>query len=161
MENPTNKIISIDPSKCVACRNCEIACSLTKKGRYDTNATRIHVETSPESFLSFPSICIHCEEPECKQVCPSWAIYREERTGAILINSHRCIGCKMCLLACPFGCIRFDPEEYKALKCDLCNGEPECIHFCTTHALEFIEREEIVLSKIQKTFAKMMGSIKK
>jgi len=52
-----------------------------------------------------------------------------------------CIGCRMCMLACPFGVISFESEEGVIAKCDTCDGDPECVRFCTPHALEFRESE--------------------
>jgi Fe-S-cluster-containing dehydrogenase component len=52
-----------------------------------------------------------------------------------------CIGCRMCMLGCPFGVIAFNSAEGVIAKCDTCDGDPECVRFCTPHALEFRESE--------------------
>jgi Fe-S-cluster-containing hydrogenase component 2 len=156
-----SKILFISPSKCVACGQCEIVCALFKKAYYDPNASCIRVEISVEESLSYPILCIQCEDPKCQQSCPSGAILRNEETGAVVVDEDRCIGCKMCILACPFGCIRFQEKERKVLKCDLCSGDPECIHFCPTQALEFCESEEISFLKLGKIFDKVAGLLRK
>jgi carbon-monoxide dehydrogenase iron sulfur subunit len=53
-----------------------------------------------------------------------------------------CAGCKMCLLACPSGSIHFDPDAQVSRKCDLCGGDPSCVKFCISGALQFLEEEE-------------------
>jgi heterodisulfide reductase subunit A len=58
------------------------------------------------------------------------------------IDAERCAGCKLCLLACPSGAIRFDPEARVARKCDLCGGDPQCVKHCISGALEFEEAGE-------------------
>ena len=58
------------------------------------------------------------------------------------IDPERCAGCKMCLLACPYGAIRFDARGRVARKCDLCGGDPQCVKFCISGALQFVEVEE-------------------
>jgi Fe-S-cluster-containing dehydrogenase component len=75
------------------------------------------------------------------EVCPSGAIIRDGETGAVVIVSARCVGCKMCMLACPFGQIYFNTREKVSSKCDLCDGDPNCVKHCISGALQF-EREE-------------------
>ncbi|WP_422393250.1 4Fe-4S dicluster domain-containing protein [Neomoorella humiferrea] len=78
----------------------------------------------------------------CLSACPSGAIYREERVGAILVEPSICIGCHSCSLACPFGIPRFG-EDGKMQKCRLCverieaGLEPACVRTCPTNALKF------------------------
>ena len=70
------------------------------------------------------------------QVCPVNAIDVDEQTGAKVVLDSACVGCKLCVIACPFGTIFFDVESEKASKCDMCAGEPACARACPTDAIE-------------------------
>jgi Fe-S-cluster-containing hydrogenase component 2 len=67
------------------------------------------------------------------------AINRNTKTGAWEIDYSKCIGCKLCVNACPFGQIFFDEEMKIPVKCNLCGGDPECIKVCPAEALVFVE----------------------
>jgi Fe-S-cluster-containing hydrogenase component 2 len=69
--------------------------------------------------------------------CPAEAIFLEESTGAKILNEEKCIGCRMCMIAYPFGAISIDPLTKKVVKCDLCSGEPACAQWCPTGAIEY------------------------
>jgi Fe-S-cluster-containing hydrogenase component 2 len=75
-------------------------------------------------------------------VCPVGAISRDEETGAIVLDQDLCIGCNMCLTVCPLGGISVDPETGTIIKCDLCQGDPECVKHCVYGALEFVKASE-------------------
>ena len=136
------RIVTMDPASCVACRNCEYACAFQQGRTFERRDSHIRVNFYPEERLCIPGTCLHCEEPWCREVCPAAAIRRDPVTGAVVIDAERCAGCKMCLLACPYGAIRFDPQARVARKCDLCGGDPQCVKFCISGALEFVEAEE-------------------
>ena len=76
-----------------------------------------------EAAISVPMMCMQCEEPCCMEVCPVGAIFRDEK-DAVIINPDKCIGCKMCMNACPLGNIGFNTERRQVHKCDLCGGDP-------------------------------------
>ena len=136
------KIITVDPNSCVACRNCEYACSFKQTGDFDRKDSNIKVNFYPKEIACIPWTCAHCAEPYCMEICPADAIHRNEETGAIEVDPQRCAGCKMCLLACPSGNIHFNSERHIAMKCDLCGGDPNCVTFCISGALDFVEEEE-------------------
>jgi len=136
------RIVTIDLNSCVACRNCEYACAFEQSGDFDRNASNIRVNFYPEEKACIPWTCTHCSEACCMEICPADAITRNPETGAVGIDSSRCAGCKMCMLACPSGSIHFDSREHITKKCDLCGGDPSCVKFCPSGALEFIEEEE-------------------
>jgi carbon-monoxide dehydrogenase iron sulfur subunit len=92
-------------------------------------------------------MCFHCEKPYCAEVCPAGAITVEEASGIVRVSKEKCVGCKICTLACPFGNIVFSTEEKVAVKCELCDGEPECVLFCATGALEFKEADTAMIRK--------------
>jgi Fe-S-cluster-containing hydrogenase component 2 len=83
------------------------------------------------------------------EICPSAALKRDPETNAIVVDENRCVGCKMCMMICPFGNIHFNLEKHVIQKCNLCDGEPKCVTFCMPHALNFVEVEEI--SELRRT----------
>jgi len=73
------------------------------------------------------------------------AISRNEETGAIIIDADRCIGCKMCMVVCPFGAVTWDADSHSMIKCDLCDGEPECVKHCVYGALTWLPTDEAAM----------------
>jgi Fe-S-cluster-containing dehydrogenase component len=97
-------------------------------------------------------------------VCPVEAIYRDESMDMdrVMIDSDKCIGCRVCVAACPFGCMSFDKAEKKTFMCDLCDGDPICVRFCQHDALNFVGSEEHSVIKRTRTaekFAEVMSRI--
>ena len=123
------KVMMVNPLLCTGCLECELICSINKVGIANPVDARIKITKSIEGDICLPIICQHCDPAPCGQVCPTGAINRDSRTNAIIISSDRCIGCKMCMIACPFGAISVDSSS-KIVKCDLCNGDPQCVKFC-------------------------------
>jgi len=136
------RVVTMDPNKCVACYNCEYACSLKQNNDFDRQDSQIRVNFYPENRACLPLTCFHCSDAWCMEVCPAGAILRNPETGAVEIDANRCAGCKMCLLACPSGSIHFDKVRLVSKKCDLCEGDPNCVKFCTSGALQFVEEDE-------------------
>lgn len=136
------RIVAVDPDSCVACRNCEYACAFEQSGDFDTRRAHIRVAYYPAERACVPFTCMHCVDAWCQEVCPAGAIGRNAETGAVEIESDRCAGCKMCLLACPFGNIHFDEVRGLSGKCDLCGGDPRCVGSCTSGALDFVDVED-------------------
>jgi len=74
------------------------------------------------------------------------------------IDEQRCIGCKKCMEACPFGMITIHPEGNRMLKCDLCDGQPQCVRFCETRALQFLPINRMAYEKQRnQTLREMEG----
>ncbi|MEG1662216.1 MAG: 4Fe-4S dicluster domain-containing protein, partial [Clostridiales bacterium] len=105
------RIVTFDPNKCVACRNCEYACAYQHKQDFKRADAQIRVSFYPEERVCIPLTCIHCADAWCLNVCPAGAISRNPQTGAVEIDQKKCKGCKMCMLACPYGNIHFDEEK--------------------------------------------------
>lgn len=154
------KGISLDVEKCSGCRACELACSMKHTGEYNPLNSRIHISIFPEKAFAIPVVCFQCNEPWCEKICPSGAITtktdEEKGIRVVEIGKDKCVGCKMCMLACPFGNMRFDGRY--AAKCDLCDGDPECIHFCAKGALQFKEVEVSVGRKWKTIAEKILAS---
>jgi Fe-S-cluster-containing hydrogenase component 2 len=145
------KQIIVHQDKCTACRECELACSFSHEGVFAPSLSRIRVNDFYEEQFYLPMTCVHCADMPCGVVCPTVAITRAA-DGQINVNADRCIGCKMCLLACPFGVMGFGPERGVAQNCDLCGGDPECVKFCVPGALEYADVSTAATSK-QKIYA--------
>lgn len=146
------KRIYVIKEKCNGCMNCVVACQKTHADSEfyapirDTEPTRIHLQAMENSPA--PLVCQHCEEPACVKACITGAMRKHPETG-VVSNEHnrqKCIGCWMCIMACPFGMISPKQEEDTkvAVKCDLCvaRGYPACIEACPTGALIYAEEEE-------------------
>jgi len=157
------KKIFINFKKCLGCRSCELACAVTHSSKGELYSAiyagekpghRIKVEVC--NYHAVPVHCNHCEEAPCMLVCPTGAIHRENDEGPVLIDSTRCIGCKMCVQACPFGMIDISFDGKSVLKCDMCierlaeGKEPACVAACITKALYFGEEEEVNKKKRKK-----------
>jgi len=79
----------------------------------------------------------------------------------MVINYDRCIGCKMCVLSCPLGGVNVDPKTRKVIKCDLCGGNPQCVRFCETKAVDFLEPTVANLAKRRTAIEKYSEIVRK
>lgn len=131
------KSLFIDIDRCTGCHQCELACSFRKLRRFSPCDSRIQIVTSEDRCLSIPVVCLQCRDAPCVRVCPVGAIQLDSRTGAHRVDDDRCLGCRMCSLVCPFAAIASDRHSGKAVKCDLCDGDPACEAVCAPGALRF------------------------
>ncbi len=147
------KIIGVHKERCTGCKTCELYCAAERgsegktllKAVQETPAPqpRVRVEGGPDS--AFPLQCRHCLQAPCLDACLTGALFREMKSGMVVIREDRCIGCWTCSAFCPYGVIYPSPERKIALKCDRClyRETPICADVCPTRALELIELEEI------------------
>ena len=139
------KTITIDPRKCVGCRNCEMACAFEKsQSSCEVEFANIRINDYIKERFVVPMTCFHCEEAWCMKVCPAHAISRDEKTNAVVLDQEKCAGC---ILACPYGNIHFDHVKLVSHKCDLCGGDPRCVTHCISGALQFEDVEDAVTRK--------------
>ena len=154
------KTIMVTIEKCLACKSCEVACALAhSKSKVLEEAIteqpkpqrRVTVEAVEE--FGVPMQCRHCEDAPCMAVCPTGAIHRPQADGPVLIEQDRCIGCKFCLMACPFGVIDVSNDGKAMLKCDLCiertkvGRQPACVEACPTKALKLVDEKDLAAGK--------------
>jgi Fe-S-cluster-containing dehydrogenase component len=99
--------------------------------------------------VHFPRSCLHCEKPDCVTVCPTGASYKRAEDGIVLIDEDKCIGCKLCSWACPYGAREYSEVRGVMQKCTLCvdriynqslepaDRQPACVLACPTRARHF------------------------
>ena len=141
MPSMPHNCIVVDLDRCIGCWSCEVACKMENNVALGERWNKV-VQVEP--FGTFPDVstywlpvmCQQCKHPTCVQVCPTGASYRDEVTGIVLVNKEKCIGCKYCMMACPYGVRSFNKEQHVVEKCTLCNhltsaGEkPACVKNC-------------------------------
>lgn len=145
--------IFCDFRKCLGCKACELACAVEHSSSKDLFKAiteddlpppRIEAQAVEGRKISIG--CQHCDPAPCVDACITGAMHKDE-SGATICDLDKCVGCWMCLMACPFGAIT--PGEF-ALKCDLCpnrigRAKAEryaCVAACPTFALFAGEFEE-------------------
>lgn len=154
----TSKVIMIDPDKCTGCGLCEMVCSLKHEGECNPTLSRIKI-VKGALFISVPVTCQQCGTPLCREVCPLDAIHRDSETGAYLVDAERCVGCRLCVIACPLGAIEIHPYEHLAMNCDLCGGDPMCVKFCLPEALTYVSEEKIGFARKREAIEKLSRSL--
>ena len=168
----------IDLDTCVGCHACATSCKewnaggiagpLTDERPYGKDPqgvwfNRVHSyeiegtgdqgpgagEKQPAMTLHFPRSCLHCETPACVTVCPTGASYKRAEDGIVLVDEDKCIGCKLCSWACPYGAREYSHVEGVMKKCTLCvdriynqnldeiDRQPACVQACPTRARHF------------------------
>ncbi len=160
----------IDLDTCVGCHACAVACKewnaggiagpLTDEQPYGKDPigvwlNRVHsyevaaTPQQPATTLHFPRSSLHCETPACVTVCPTGASSKRAEDGIVLVDEDKCIGCKLCSWACPYGAREYSAVEGVMKKCTLCvdriynetipeqSREPACVQACPTKARHF------------------------
>lgn len=150
-----------DATRCTGCKTCEAACrdyhdlplDLTYRHVYELEGgtwTQAADGTwTTDSYTFYTSFaCSHCDDPACTQVCPTGAMHKGD-DGLVSVDTHRCIGCGYCELACPYGNPHVDRDKGHSVKCDGCASrvaageQPVCVEACSMRALEFGPVEEL------------------
>lgn len=145
------KLLMVDPSKCTGGKSCELACSFEKTGKYDIDDARIKIQHFPGKIKYFPAVCLQCRDAYCVDVCPTGALGRDNDSGIVGHNEKKCIVCKQCMVACPWGAVKLENTGKSIIKCDTCGGDPACVKVCESGALQYGEPGEYVLSKLRET----------
>jgi carbon-monoxide dehydrogenase iron sulfur subunit len=144
---------TIDPAKCVGCRNCELACIVVhspdenlqqayREGGISAVRSRTWVGLADDGSF-FPQHCRHCEDPQCVRACMSGALSKGE-DGYVVCDEEICVGCYMCVMSCPHGVARPSTSGRRVmLKCDACASRDEmaCVAACRTDCLKVEEAD--------------------
>ena len=149
------KKLFIDIEKCVGCLSCVLACSLEHGDRIGPCDSRIMPVRLKKQVVNIPVGCRQCLKPLCLEACPMGAIKRDPATEAKVVDPELCIGCGMCMTACPLGGVAVSREAGHAVKCDLCGGDPLCAKFCGYGAIEFLEEDEAMLKNRKEAVGRL------
>lgn len=152
------KIVYPKEEVCMACRLCEVACITEHSKSKDTIKAYKKEKPAPLSRTLveeiFPGLsvsvnCRHCSDAPCIEACITSAMHRKP-DGRVVVNEYKCVGCWMCIMACPFGAIKRNQyiseghgiEVKLSSKCDLCPDRsiPACVEACPNRALVYEER---------------------
>jgi len=154
-----SKALLYDATLCIGCKQCEQGCAEENKLPYNDKiaaeaAQSEHkftaVLTKGDKFMR--RLCMNCEDPACASVCPVVAL-RKTPGGPVIYEASRCMGCRYCMVACPFGVPKYEwgSVNPKVQKCTMCGvnrvsqGKPTaCAEICPTGATKFGDREELV-----------------
>jgi len=159
--------MGVEIDKCIGCNRCVEACKaennvlrepfffrtwieryvIKKDGDVVVESISVKSKASQDDAdvlrtFFVPKLCNHCVHPPCVQVCPVGATFSTE-DGVVLIDSERCIGCRYCIQACPYGARYLDPRTKTADKCSFCYHRvrqgllPACVEVCPTQARIF------------------------
>lgn len=153
-----NKVLMIDYEKCTGCRLCELVCSVKHDGVSNPIRSRIKVMKWEMEGLYIPMSCQQCQDAPCQNACPMGAISRNEELARVEVDYDICIGCRTCVSVCPFGAMSFNTIDGKVIKCDLCDGDPQCARFCDIKAVEYKNAGDVSISKKRDAALKLSAA---
>ena len=130
-------VVYVELDRCMACLSCEKACMFQQADRNMGWSPNIFVHVDLDRRRIYTGTCLQCETALCMEVCPVSAITRDPETSALIVDRTQCLGCGMCVSACPFGYMHLEESCGIATKCDLCGGTPKCVQMCMAGALHF------------------------
>lgn len=138
----------IDPSRCIGCKSCEQACAECETHRGYPMISVDFIDRA-NSIATVPTVCMHCDNPTCAQVCPADAIKKTEDGVVQSSLKPRCVACSNCVLGCPFGVPKMMSSLEQMMKCDMCydrtsaGKRPMCATVCPSQALAFVPIDQI------------------
>ncbi len=150
---------TVNIDKCIGCSACEMACKnfneLEPSMRWRKLQTIKEDAFGTPTRMSMSLACNHCDDPACLKVCPKSA-YTKRDDGIVIQDHEKCIGCKMCIEACPYKVPQYSEEEKKTSKCHMCyerldKGElPGCVQTCPVGAIKVEDVSTLTDAKYKK-----------
>lgn len=153
------KTFMIKPNQCTGCHLCEMACAYKHHNVFSLEMSNIRIEANEDIAFNVPTKCMQCEKAYCIRSCVAGALIKNEETNAVEVDRSKCIGCKACIMACPFGSIILikKNKQLQISLCDLCGGDPECVKVCGSRALSYVdpvrmnrEKRELVYDRMKE-----------
>ncbi len=159
-----SKALLYDATICIGCKQCEKACAEKNKLRYDDTVAAEErqsdhkytvVLTKDDKFMR--RLCMNCQEPACASVCPVGALQKTAE-GPVTYDADRCMGCRYCMVACPFGVPKYEWGKVlpKVQKCTMCadrvaaGKQTACADICPTGATKFGNRDDLIQEAQQR-----------
>jgi Fe-S-cluster-containing dehydrogenase component len=148
----SKRYIIQDQDRCIGCLSCEVYCKESQQLPEGPRLCQIFVlgkrviRGLPREAYVYMG-CFHCEHAACVAACPTRAMQKRASDGVVFVDAELCVGCKACMVACPWGAVQWQPETEKAVKCDLCKDrldaglKPVCVTVCTTQCLSLNEMD--------------------
>lgn len=141
----SHNCIVVNLDRCTGCFGCEIACKMENNVALGQRWSKVFTvgpvgEYPNMTRYALPTMCQQCKDAPCVHVCPTGASYRDSNTNVVLVDKEKCIGCKYCMMACPYGVRSWNKTEKCVEKCTLCGqltsaGKlPACVKSCAAGA---------------------------
>jgi Fe-S-cluster-containing dehydrogenase component len=144
----------INQKNCMGCHACEVACKQEHGLKVGPHLIQV-VEKAPR-FI--PIYCHQCGNAPCQKACPVDAIVTNDQ-GIVQVIAANCIGCRVCVDACPFGAMAFDESTALAMNCDVCvrwlavGKQPACASICPTHCITVTGSKKSIASVFERAAA--------
>jgi tetrathionate reductase subunit B len=161
--------LAIDTRKCINCKACSVACRAENRVPLGKGRNWMNEELRgeyPKLMAVFEAEqCHHCADPACVRVCPTGASYQRP-DGIVVVKDTECVGCRYCVLACPYDARFFREDRGVVEKCDFCakrvdRGEvPACVETCPSKVRVFGDLND-PNSKLHQLLAKRQYRLKK
>lgn len=183
MKRQENVMIYANAQRCLGCHSCEMACAVSHggdSGLFDAVKQQLplhpRMKVVVAGDVNLPMQCRQCDNAPCALVCPTGAC--RQSNGQVQINEANCVGCKLCVMVCPFGSITVRRSEQQksysvtnqgvAQKCDLCvtwraeqgKSQTACIEACPTKAISLVDMQTYRQALIQARAKELANSQK-
>ncbi len=170
-----SKAILVDTTKCIGCGACVAACKEVN-GLPEAGDNLLNLQLSADTLnvvqthgsVYVRRFCMHCQDPTCASVCPVGA-FRKTASGPVVYDADKCIGCRYCMVACPFGIPRYEWKAVlpKVKKCTMCaprqakGQQPACTEACPVQAGIFGERDDLLREAENRLRANPSGYVQR